>query len=107
MRAQIAHNVVFDRKVDSIGSEATKHDHFSERIFTFGFPFAWQLSLLRLGLIRTEPVFPFARIQSDCLGDAGESGRQLFVELDNVVPRILSDPILARRFWQSALVVTH
>jgi len=99
LRAQIAHNVVFDCKVDSVRSETTKHDHFAERVFTFGFPFARQLSFLRLRLVRAEPVFPFARIQGDRLRNAGESCRQLFVEFDNVVPGVLGDPILARRFW--------
>ena len=45
-------------KIDSVRSEAPKNDHLSNRIFTFGFPFTWKLSLLWLRLFRTEPVLP-------------------------------------------------
>lgn len=52
-------------------------------------------------------MFPFARIKRNCLRNASKSGRQLLVELDDVVPGVLGDPVLTWWLGQGALVVTH
>ena len=65
-------DVVFHGEVDSIRPEASEEDHLADRIVTLGLPLAWELSLLRLRFLRTEPILPLFRAQVDRLADVCE-----------------------------------
>lgn len=78
MALELRDNKVLDSEDDTVGTEASKDNHFAKGFLTLGLPLTWKLVLLRLGLFRAKPILPLFGAELNSLADVGE-GRQHLV----------------------------